>query len=283
MQSAGEALAELATSHEDAARFFDELFGQLERSWGEMSQRHQTWQKQQQQTERALREQAEALTQERAALAAERERMREEVRAALVAEGTAAAAEQEELKRRLAEVEKERAALIAAREAAEAQFKGLSQATAGLAEVRQELQQERAERGTGPAGGAGAIDDETRQQIHALEQECAVLETELETVRGRAAEMAETLAQQERQRGEERLQWGEELRRMRQLMEAMAQRDAQRQIEVESQPPSGALRGGATKGQGGEGADPVLSSVMAQFEMLQKDLARRRKVAASSG
>ncbi len=33
----------------------------------------------------------------------------------------------------------------------------------------------------------------------------------------------------------------------------------------------------------GNGADPVLESVMAQFEMLQKDLARRRKVAASSG
>ena len=118
-----------------------------------------------------------------------------------------------------------------------------------------------------------------------MERERIVLETELEAVRGRAAEMAETLAQQGRQMAEERAKWAEELKHMRRLLEAMPQRRAEGDPVHASSGGQGRSEGrSAGRSHDGHGdSDPVLSSVMAQFEMLQKDLARRRKVAASAG
>ncbi len=97
----------------------------------------------------------------------------------------------------------------------------------------------------------------------------------------RASEMAETLAQQGRQMAEERLQWSEELKQMRRLLEGLSQRRPEPESVAAPAPARAETRPAA--GHDGAEADPVLNSVMAQFEMLQKDLARRRKVAASPG
>ncbi len=99
------------------------------------------------------------------------------------------------------------------------------------------------------------------------------LETELEAVRTRAAELGETLAQQGRQIAEERAAWSSELKRMSGLLESLVDRKAQAPVVVMPEP-----RMTAPRPMAGDD-DPVLSSVMAQFEMLQRDLSRRRKAA----
>ena len=81
---------------------------------------------------------------------------------------------------------------------------------------------------------------------------------------------------------EERTEWTAELKRMRRTLETFTQR----QIELAQAGGSGqaAESAGAAKTASTETAnDPVLDSVMAQFEMLQKDLAKRRKGSAKSG
>jgi hypothetical protein len=109
-----------------------------------------------------------------------------------------------------------------------------------------------------------------------------MLERELETVRSRAAELSEIQAQQGRQMSEERERWSDELKRMRRLLETMAERQL-----VQSAAEARAAKTAAPMPAGGQQAapnddrgDPVLDSVITQFEMLQRDLARRRKVAA---
>lgn len=100
------------------------------------------------------------------------------------------------------------------------------------------------------------------------------LENELELVRMRAAELAESLAEQSRQIAQERAQWSDELKRMRRLLETLVRSqhapvtggDEESAIAEPGSAPSRAAK-----------EDPVLCSVMAQFQMLQKDLARRRR------
>ena len=125
-----------------------------------------------------------------------------------------------------------------------------------------------------------------QQQHGQFDQERRLLESELEAVRNRAVEMAEMLDQQKRQATEQQAQWADELKRMRRLMEEMSgrmataqpapaverpmpmQQPAAPQQPVTSQQPVAVAEP--------SDEDPVLDSVMAQFEMLQRDLARRR-------
>jgi DNA repair exonuclease SbcCD ATPase subunit len=147
------------------------------------------------------------------------------------------------------EVEQERSLARQEREAVQAQLQLLAKGAADLASARLTL-------------------DDDRQQ--------AVLETELEAVRNRAAEMTETLAQRDRQLTEERAQWAEELKRMRRLLETVAERQERQPAEAPP-PASNGSRTRDEKPAGDHNSDPVLESVMAQFEMLQKDLQRRKK------
>jgi chromosome segregation ATPase len=139
-----------------------------------------------------------------------------------------------------------------------------------LAEVRAELMRTQQQ-----PDASGAANADGQDRLTELEDERTALELELEQVRMRAAELAETLTEQQRQMVEERAQWTGELRQMRQLLER----------QPAAAPQEGAP---ATVAVGANGrqqqvaaparpvADPVLGSVMAQFEMLQKDVARRR-------
>ena len=112
---------------------------------------------------------------------------------------------------------------------------------------------------------------EMQQQHGQVEQERRLLESELEAVRNRAVEMAEMLDEQKRQATQQQGQWTDELKRMRRLLEDMSVRTVRDEpvVPVEQQP---VPRQPAPR----RAADPALDSVMAQFEMLQKDLARRR-------
>ncbi|OHB70407.1 MAG: hypothetical protein A2V70_16705 [Planctomycetes bacterium RBG_13_63_9] len=116
------------------------------------------------------------------------------------------------------------------------------------------------------------------QQQSLLEQERRMLESELETVRNRAAEMAESLADQKRLSAQQQSQWADELKRMRRLLESMSVRLAEAEIAQSNarSEPRGPASGGSDGHVASEEDDAALDSVVAQFEILQKDLARRR-------
>jgi chromosome segregation ATPase len=117
--------------------------------------------------------------------------------------------------------------------------------------------------------------DDARQQRTVWEQERAALEAELETVRNRSAELAETLAEQKRLSAQQQAEWSSELKRMRSLLEAISGQ----MVQDGSGPAVARSARGETVA--GTAADPVLDSVMAQFAMLQQEVTQRR--AARSG
>jgi chromosome segregation ATPase len=294
-------LAEISAGQEETGRFLGDLFGQLERLWNDLMRRYGAWQAEREKAQSELGrhaaelgQRAAELEQQRAAVAAQRERVRDEVLAELTQAAVARAAENEQVQQMLAQIEQERAALVQAREAAQTQWAELARVTAELTETRKAIQEEREQWVRAEAARAEAApavpDEHLLGQLRGLEEERAaserervVLETELEAVRGRASEMAETLARQGRQMAEERLQWSDELKQMRRLLEGLSQRRPE--PEPVHAPAAAQPRGDGRPAAGHDGgdSDPVLSSVMAQFEMLQKDLARRRKVAATPG
>jgi hypothetical protein len=110
--------------------------------------------------------------------------------------------------------------------------------------------------------------DLERQHVM-LEQDRAVLEKELESVRNRASELAESLADQKRQAVQQQSQWTLEIQRMRSLLEALVRQTHTSEIDH----PAKASTASSTADAG---SDPALDSVLAQFEMLQQDRVRRR-------
>jgi chromosome segregation ATPase len=134
-----------------------------------------------------------------------------------------------------------------------------------------------------PAAGNGEVERkfaELERQHVSLEQDRAVLEKELESVRNRAADLAESLSEQKRLAAQQQTQGNAELQKMRELLETLARREpVAKQTHDEEPPPVPAEppRTAAAKPQAAPAnADPVLGSVLAQFEMLQQDRARRR-------
>jgi len=193
-----------------------------------------------------------------------------------------------------AAAELERGALRAALADAQTQLAQVLQATADVAALRQEFKQWSEEQASVHAQALQSRPaPELEERLHrmeqeraALEQERAVLESELESVRGRAVEMAEMLEQQKRQVAEERSKWTGELQRFRQLMEMMSLARPEKRAAAPAAAPATAAP--AARGpdrpasETAAGGDTALDSIIAQFELLQKDLARRRKRPAES-
>ena len=138
--------------------------------------------------------------------------------------------------------------------------------------------------------------DELQQQLDAIEQqrrewdnERTAMVTELEVVRNRAAEMTDLLDQQKRGAEQQQVQWSEELRQMRQLLGGIMEHMEQHEVAAPAAGPAPRALAAADDGEGkpeqpstpseteSSDDDPVLDSVMAQFEILQKDIARRKK------
>ena len=130
-----------------------------------------------------------------------------------------------------------------------------------------------------------AAAEEVQARLQQLEQERsdmlqgrAMLEAELESVRQRAVDLMDALEYQKRLVGEQQNQWNDELRRQRQLLEQVLGR----LVELELSPATAAaIAAAADTGNRDAGGDSVLSSVMAQFDVLQKDIARRRNKPAN--
>jgi chromosome segregation ATPase len=157
---------------------------------------------------------------------------------------------------------------------------------AELAEMRRELAEnqtqltaaiERAASQAPPpvvvTGDSQPADEATVARLSSLERERVELESELELVRTRATELQEVVNQQRRELVEQRADVTTELRLLRELVE---QRPAHAADEYEQE--DDALVGaGSRADSAGSSPDPVVSSVMAQFARLQKDVAQRRK------
>lgn len=252
-----ESLAQICASHGEADHFFAGVFEQIEELAAELMRRQQTWLAERREVEDDLDRRKSESEQERAALDAEREQARTEV---------------EQSDRKMAAA--------------------LSETQNELADARQEIQRQRSELENAPAEVVRVeTDPQVLEQLQRsesdredLQRQRAVLETELDSVRNRAAEMAETVAVQKGQLAEERAQWSGEFKRMRRLLETLTKRQAAQEEEETADRwspaavPQGAMQQVAEPvGAVAHGGDPVLGSVVAQFEMLQKDLARRRK------
>jgi hypothetical protein len=144
-------------------------------------------------------------------------------------------------------------------------------------------------------------DPALQTKLTELEQDRLALEEELESVRSRAVGMAQTISEQKRQMAEEHAQWTAELRQLRRILDKQATWIAQQtESGFATWPPNGHSpppavppqlvpaarsadtdnwrRASATPTVAAPAAhaDPVLGSVLSQFELLQKDVARRR-------
>jgi predicted nucleic acid-binding Zn-ribbon protein len=119
----------------------------------------------------------------------------------------------------------------------------------------------------------GAANSDAPRRVAVLERERSELETELELVRARATELQEVVNQQRRELAEQKTEITNELRLLR---EAAAQWPHATEVYEPHEEPE--LVAATTSGESmGAVPDPVVSSVMAQFARLQKDVAQRRK------
>jgi hypothetical protein len=199
----------------------------------------------------------------------------------------------------LEEADRQRVALQDAHESARSYTEHLAEVTGQLIDVHRELAEARVglelQRENPDAGSNGSceslLDGASLEEFRRLEsqraewqQERAVLETELEVVRNRVAELSEALADEKRSVAEERAGWSDELKRMRRLLERLPGRQIEPGAAPVSEPPRPATGESPVESSPprSPGGDPVLDSVAAQFEMLQKDLARRRKAGSQS-
>lgn len=122
-----------------------------------------------------------------------------------------------------------------------------------------------------------------QDRLTTAEQERINLETELEFVRHRAAELLELLGEQRRQMAEERATWWAELKRLRRLMEVLLDHQLetpggyQGEARADAVPPRvvGYEEIEPLNKTGTE--DIALDSVSQQFELLQRDFSRRRR------
>ncbi len=143
------------------------------------------------------------------------------------------------------------------------------------------------------------VDPTLQIKINELEQDRQALEQELEEVRNRAADLAKTVGEQKRQMADERAEWTAELRQLRRILDKQASWIAQQTQQppaaivnsLDSPNPVQQLQGqssavnpnGCQTSNQPATRDPVLGSVLSQFELLRKDLQRRRAPPSSGG
>lgn len=151
----------------------------------------------------------------------------------------------------------------------------LAKALDELARTRQQLEQTRDQ--LRQADEAERYDQNEIADTAALAawaREREALEAELELVRTHAAELNETVTQQQHEIDTQKTELGTELQQLRKLVEKHVDLTADRAVssgwETAQAPslPAAVLT---------QSRDPVVNSVMAQFAKLQKDVAQRRR------
>ena len=199
------------------------------------------------------------------------------------------------LRQQMTELQVERAVLLERLEAAARQSLGEASVPAGAPTLSAEALAGLAEQFAGQFAGqfaelkqhlhAPPADSQEGAEVEALRKERLELETELDLVRARSAELQETVARQKRELSEQRAEVSDELKELRSLME-QATLFAQHDSSSGSESTSGEERSvrlsshsshSAHEEQPAKSPDPVVTSVMAQFAKLQRDIAQRRK------
>ena len=279
-------LGEIRAAHNEFEGFFSETFDQLGGLFGQLVEQAGQWQHQRSQSEDELQlsQLLEEVRQQRVESRSTQQEVHEQVTrlatiAATLAETRTDSGSNgdEHLNELLEEVRQQRSQLEGVQETAKTQAENLITLATELAETRSGLS-----RSTESRAGSEQLDEQIRrmqQQQAEWEQERRLLETELESVRNRAAEMSDAVAEQKRTAAGQQKQWAEELKRMRRALEGMSARvpGEDRPPARSPTPPAEPQRKEPVAEQPSEpDGDPVLDSVMAQFEMLQRDLAKRR-------
>jgi chromosome segregation ATPase len=238
--------AEQETAEGDRRRQFDQLLEEVRQSRAQWQashdEAHQAWAEWRAAQETAQQERAEV------------SQLHEELRGVWA-----------ELRGSHEEAQRQREELRGMYETAQAHLARLAGIAAELAEARSQ------------SGGEGQPEaqrrfqqmwEDAQQQRIAWEQERIGMEAELEAVRARAADLSEALAEQKRQAAQQQAGLAGELGRMRSLLEALCGQMRGQSVAGEARP--------TPREAAAAGGDPVLESVLAQFEMLQQDVARRR-------
>ena len=158
-----------------------------------------------------------------------------------------------------------------------AQFGPLAEAASDTGRLRGELALAQAELARLHDQVAGTPENvDLRAQLAAVEAEREHMESELELLRNRGAELSEALAEQKRTMSQQREDWHEELRQLRRAVE--------RQSELLAQSPNGKLdnrqstqmdRSQTQPSQNARGGGMMVDSVLEQFALLQKDKVRK--------
>ncbi len=127
---------------------------------------------------------------------------------------------------------------------------------------------------------------ELQEQIDQLDKEVSnsdsdhervALETELEMVRRRAAELSEALAEQKDQLTHQQALWSVELKNLRQIIDTQAGGWSRQTVERTAASEQTVASPAPQRESPPPPAEPVVDSIMEQFAKLQKDVAQRRK------
>jgi chromosome segregation protein len=280
--------AELNAQHTELERYFEDSFQELESLRADLSQFYEELLVQRRELEQGRRDMEETC------LAAKRDFEQQESTklAALQEEFDAAQAEltelrkqhdegtlerEESLNRQIEELHQERTRL-------EGKLETARNEAATLASTVEELSGENGDENTLDAALHDAranlectmqVVRAKEEQITSLMQERDDLEGELDSVRSRAAELSDTLDQMKRESVEERAEWSAELKQMRRVLE--------RQTDLLTPGPSQrrpvappAVSASAAAAPAPSAADPVLGTVVAQFDKIRQERAQQR-------
>jgi chromosome segregation ATPase len=152
----------------------------------------------------------------------------------------------------------------------------LTAAERQVAELESQLAELRGQIEDSPRVVALAPDDpHDSTAMASMSQEREALEAELELVRSQAAELHETVRQQQHEMVTQKSELGGELQQLRRLVEKQADLIADRAVQTGRESVTQTVA--AAPGNMSLPNDPVVNSVMAQFAKLQKDVAQRRR------
>lgn len=232
---------------------------------------------------RIARAQANTVTEQAAKLAAAQDQL-QQARSQLADERHAVVNQQqlaevalarraEQIERELADMQRDLGLARAQAARADQTAVALASARSELAETRTKLNDARDELQRMRSQTTSVAPVVNPQQVSELEHERALLESELEMIRNRAAELTETLADEKRRMAHERSEWTSELKEIRTTLASQATGPEAPAAGNRVAQSAAALRPGLPSGD--SGAHAVLDTVMAQFEMLQKDRRRR--------
>jgi DNA repair exonuclease SbcCD ATPase subunit len=156
-------------------------------------------------------------------------------------------------------------------EKAAAQSSRMAGMAVELADARAELAELKSRQNMGQS----QVVADYERRLRDVEQERAALENELDHIRKRAAEANTALAEHRKRELEERAEWSGELKQLRRALEKQSMLLVEQQDTgaVNSTRKTVPVRGDSTPTI----SDPVVDSVMEQFESLQRDMIKRRQ------